>query len=129
MKSSREAQRTARQLLRFCLVEGRFSDDRARDVIGKLVGRNALTTLEAFARLVRLEKARRHAVVESAMPAGAAINDEILASLRAKYGADVTAEFHTNPALIGGLRVKLGSDVYDGSVRARLDSLSKAISR
>lgn len=129
MKSSREAQRTARQLLRFCLVDGRFSDDRARDVGTKLVGRNALTTLEAFARLVRLEKARRHAVVESAIPAGAAMNDEILASLRAKYGADITAEFQTNPALIGGLRIKLGSDVYDGSVRARLDSLTNALSR
>ncbi len=129
MKSNRAAHRTARQLLRFCLVDGRFSDDRARDVMNKLVGRNALTTLEAFARLVRLEKARRHAIVESAIPAGAAVNADILASLQAKYGADITAEFQTNPALIGGLRIKLGSDVYDGSVRARLDSLTNSLSR
>jgi F-type H+-transporting ATPase subunit delta len=41
----------------------------------------------------------------------------------------VTAEFQTNPELIGGLRVKLGSDVFDGSIRARLDALATAVSR
>ena len=129
MKSRREALRTARQLLRFCMHEGSFSDERARLVIGKLTGKSDVGTLEAFARFVRLEKARRHAIVESATPADATLQNEILASLRARYGADVTAEFQTNATLIGGLRVKLGSDVFDGSVRGRLDALAEAVSR
>jgi F-type H+-transporting ATPase subunit delta len=36
----------------------------------------------------------------------------------------VDIAFGQNPALIGGLRVKVGSDVYDGSVRAKLESLA-----
>ena len=129
MKSSREAQRTARQLLRFCMEDGIFSDDRARMVMAKLGGKSDIAVLEAFARFVRLEKQRRHAIVESATPADAKTQGDILAGLRARYGADVTAEFQTTPELIGGLRVKLGSDVFDGSIRARLDRLAAAVSR
>lgn len=129
MKSSREAQRTARQLFRFCMEDGRFSDERARQVMAKLVGKSDVAVLESFARFVRLEKQRRHAIVESATPADAKTQGEILAGLRARYGTDVTAEFLTNPGLIGGLRVKLGSDVFDGSIRARLDALASAVSR
>ena len=129
MKSSREALRTARQLFRFCMEDGRFSDERARQVLAKLTGKSDLGTLEAFTRLVRLEKVRRHAVVESATALDAALQAEIVSDLKARYGQDVTATFETNPGLIGGLRVKLGSDVYDGSVRARLDALAAAVSR
>ena len=34
--------------------------------------------------------------------------------------------FDQNPALIGGLRVKVGSDVYDGSIQARLKALAES---
>jgi F-type H+-transporting ATPase subunit delta len=43
--------------------------------------------------------------------------------LNRKYGAGLNIAFTQNPALLGGLRVQVGSDVYDGSVRARLDAL------
>lgn len=129
MKSSREAQRTARQLFRFCMEDGRFSDERARKVMAKLGGKSDVGILEAFARFVRLEKQRRHAIVESAAALDTTLQNEILSGLRARYGSDVTAEFQVNTTLIGGLRIKLGSDVYDGSVRARLDALSAAVAR
>jgi F-type H+-transporting ATPase subunit delta len=113
------------------MVDGVLSDERIRLVAGKLMAEKAaglLQTLQAFERLVRLEKARRHAIVESATESTPALRDAILADLKAKYGADVTAEFAVTPGLIGGLRVKLGSDVYDGSVRARLDRLAESVS-
>jgi F-type H+-transporting ATPase subunit delta len=37
----------------------------------------------------------------------------------------VSTSFAENPALIGGMRVKIGSDVYDGSVRAALEALEE----
>lgn len=132
MKSNRAAQRFARQLFRFCMVDGVLSDDRIRMVAAKLAtenGKGVVHTLQAFDRLVRLEKSRRHAIVECAVEATPDLKAAITAELKAKYGADVTAEFATEPKLLGGLRIKLGSDVYDGSVRARLDRLAESVSR
>ena len=47
--------------------------------------------------------------------------------LARRYGPAIETTFRENPALIAGLRVKVGSDVYDGSVRARLDTLEARI--
>ena len=44
-------------------------------------------------------------------------------NLRAKYGKDLSTEFKVSPELLGGLRIKVGSDVFDGSVRERLNRL------
>ena len=130
MKSNREIQRQARQLFRACLVDGRLDDDRLRQEVATLKQakpRGVVAVLATLHRLVRLEKQRHHAVVESATPADAALQDRIVADLRARFGPDVTAEFRTSPGLIGGLRIRLGSDVLDGSVKARLDQLADAI--
>ena len=43
--------------------------------------------------------------------------------LRAQYGKDLSTEFKVSPELLGGLRIKVGSDVIDGSVRERLNRL------
>ena len=51
-----------------------------------------------------------------------------MADLRKKYGKDLTFDFQTNPDLLGGMRVKVGSDVWDGSVRARLQQLEDTFS-
>ena len=47
--------------------------------------------------------------------------------LRRRYGNDLTAEFKVNPELLGGMRVKVGSDVWDGSVKARLTELKNRL--
>ena len=129
MKSNREIQRQARQLFRACLVDGRLDDDRLRQEVATLkqAKPRGVAVLATLHRLVRLEKQRHHAVVESATPADAALQDRIVADLRARFGPDVTAEFRTSPGWIGGLRIRLGSDVLDGSVKARLDQLADAI--
>jgi F-type H+-transporting ATPase subunit delta len=41
------------------------------------------------------------------------------------YGPGLKISYTENPALIGGMRIKAGSDVYDGSVRARLAALEQ----
>ena len=64
------------------------------------------------------------ATIESAADLGAAEKTAILDTIRTKYGADVSSEFKTIPALIGGLRIQVGSDVVDASVRSRLDRLA-----
>jgi F-type H+-transporting ATPase subunit delta len=50
----------------------------------------------------------------------------IQSDLARLYGPGISASFAERPALIGGMRIKVGSDVYDGSVKAGLDALEKS---
>ena len=72
---------------------------------------------------MRLERDRHTAVVESAAPLAGSVRDTVQAGLTRVYGRGLETSFGQNPALIGGMRIKVGSDVYDGSVRARLAAL------
>jgi len=108
-------------------VNGAFDEARARTVAGHLAAsrtRGALPLLEAFHRLVRLDRDRHAAVVESAAPLDEALRAQVRSGLARVYGGTIDASFAENPALIGGMRIKVGSDVYDGSVRARLAELA-----
>jgi len=49
--------------------------------------------------------------------------------LKAKYGSDLATDFKINPDLLGGLRIKIGSDVWDGSVRNRLTRLGEELAQ
>lgn len=130
MKISREARRTARELFRLSLVNGHVNASRAEEISTALVTerpRSYLAILKELTRLVRLELSKRHAVIESAAALDAASIQEITGNLQKKFGSDITTEFLINPALLGGLRIKLGSDVWDGSISSRLATLSKLI--
>ena len=85
--------------------------------------RHTLSVLKDYQRLVRMELARRHAVIESATLLTVETAAGILEHLRARFGGDLTHEFKVNPALLGGVRIQLGSDVWDGSVSGRLELL------
>lgn len=87
--------------------------------------RHYLDVLKDYQRLVRLEFEKRHAVIESATPLNRSLGDQIVNTLRARYGDDVTTEFRTNPELLGGLRIRVGNNVLDGSVRNRLNRLQE----
>ncbi|MFZ4682157.1 MAG: F0F1 ATP synthase subunit delta [Terrimicrobiaceae bacterium] len=130
MKISRESRRTARELFKLSLVDGHVDASRATEISGRLADekpRDFLQILKEFTRLIRLELAKRHAIVESAAALDAATKSDIETNLKHKFGPDITAEFHTTPALLGGLRIKLGSDVWDGSVSGRLAALSQQL--
>jgi F-type H+-transporting ATPase subunit delta len=126
MKSTRRTRRAARQLYRLCVVDGRFDDGRARLVADRLAAsgrRGALPVLSGFLRLVRLDRDRRLARIESATTLDPAARQRIQSGLTRVYGEALETSFAENPALIGGVRIKVGSDVYDGSIRAKLAAL------
>jgi F-type H+-transporting ATPase subunit delta len=127
MKSNRKIARSARRLFRLCLVNGVLDEARTREVARRIAlsgRRGSRAILSNFLRLVRLDLARRVAMVESAAPLPDDVRESVAAGLARTYGAGVTATFAVNPALVGGMRIKVGSDVYDGSVRARLAALA-----
>jgi F-type H+-transporting ATPase subunit delta len=88
--------------------------------------RGWLAALTHFKRLVKLEVDRRTARVESATVLDAAQQDQVKLKLGQLYGAGLSFEFQQNAALLGGLRIRVGSDVYDGSVEARLAGLEQS---
>jgi F-type H+-transporting ATPase subunit delta len=126
MKTNRRIRRTARQLFRLCMVDGTLDADRARRVAQRIAAsrrRGALDVLVGFQRLVRLDRGRHTARVESATPLEADLRENVRAGLTSRYGPGLETSFEHNPALIGGMRIVVGSDVYDGSVRGRLAAL------
>ena len=71
-------------------------------------------------RLARLDQARWAAHIESAVPLDRGECEALDAMLAQRYGDGLTTTFDVNPALIGGVRIAVGSEVYDASIRARL---------
>ncbi len=127
-KSTRRARVEARRLFRACVVGGLLDEDRARIAVKRLAAarpRGALAILAELHRLTRLDRERHRAVVESAM----ALDPDLMRSVETRvvrsYGSATSTVFVHNPGLIGGMRVKIGSDVYDGSVRGALHALAR----
>jgi F-type H+-transporting ATPase subunit delta len=128
MKTNRRARREARRLYRACVVHGLLDEGRARQVAERVAGarrRGSLPILAHFQRLVSLDRARHTAVVESATPLSPDLRATVEAGVTRAYGPGVRTSFADSPALIGGMRVRVGSDVYDGSVRSALLTLEE----
>ena len=127
MKISKQARREAKQLFRCCIVNGRLNDDRAKQAVTQVIAqkpRGYVGILNHFQRLVKLDVEQHTAHVESATPLADDFKSRVTANLTARHGAGLNLTFTTNPGLIGGMRIKLGSDVFDGSVQAKLASLA-----
>jgi F-type H+-transporting ATPase subunit delta len=127
MKLSREARRQARELFAITMVDGRLDTSRLKTIFGEVAEkkpRSYMQILKELTRLVRLELASHHAIIESATQLDPSNIQKFEAGLTARFG-ELTTEFRLNPALIGGLRVQIGSDVWDGSVQARLEAIKQ----
>ena len=128
MKISKQAQREARQLFRSCLVNSRLDEGRVRQTITLLAEkkpRGYVGILSRLHRLVKLELEQHTASVESAVALPADLQAQVGQRLKGIYG-ELNLSFAQNPALIGGLRIQVGSDLYDGSVKTRLEKLQQS---
>ncbi len=129
MKGTKQSRRLAKQLFKSCQVDDRLNADRVRKAVRLLIEqkpRGYFGILQNLQRLVKLDEASRSARVESAVALGHAQQQDVRNSLKRLKGGDVTVAFATNPGLIGGMRVKVGDDVFDGSVKTRLATLSES---
>ncbi|KAB2653524.1 MAG: F0F1 ATP synthase subunit delta [Verrucomicrobia bacterium] len=130
MKISKQARRDSKRLFNVCKVGGVLDEGRVRQTVTAVIAqkpRGFVGILSHFQRLVKLDIERRSAHIESAVVASDALQSSVKANLAGRYGQGLNVSFTVNPSLIGGLRVKVGSDVYDGSVKARLAELEAAM--
>ncbi|MBL9170113.1 MAG: F0F1 ATP synthase subunit delta [Verrucomicrobiales bacterium] len=129
MKISKNARRDAKSLFTCCKVNGILDEAKVRQAVTSVIAqkpRGYVGVLSHFQRLVKLEVAKRTARVESAVAITPAIQANIERSLIQKYGPGLTTTYSQNAALIGGLKIQVGSDVYDGSIQARLNALDES---
>lgn len=126
MKVSKESRKGASALLKSCLNAGVLDEGKVSQVLQALTERQPTglsQILREYHRLVRLHIDRRTAVVESAQSLPAAQQTNLRSSLSRRFGADLRFEFRVNPELIGGIKIRVGSEVFEASVKERLNRL------
>jgi F-type H+-transporting ATPase subunit delta len=129
MKSRKHIRRDAKRIFRLCLADGALDETRVRTVVNRLAEssrRDRFALLAQFHRLVYLECQSHTAIVESSSPLPENLAARVQADLVRTYGRNLTISFAQTPALIGGMRIRVGSDVYDDSVRRRLAALESS---
>ncbi len=130
MKISKEIRQLTRSLVRDSYVNGALDRERI-GAIGRAIlekkPRNYAQILKNYHRLLRLELDKKRVTIESASELDPEAGRKIVAGLEKNYGTGLTTEFVVNPALLGGVRVRVGSDVWDSSVRNRLERLRQKL--
>jgi F-type H+-transporting ATPase subunit delta len=130
MKINKETRQQSKDLLRASFTDGRLDNGRIASLVMSLIKkkpRNYIKVLESYRRLLRLEVEKRTATIETATELASEAGAKIVANLKAKYGNDLTARFVVNKELLGGMRIRVGSDVWDSTVRNRLHRLQQQL--
>ena len=130
MKINREIRQLSREMLRASFTDGQLDPGRISSLVDSLIAKKPryyVEVLKNYRRLVRLELEKRRTRIETASELDSATSSELVANLKKKYGGDLKAEFVVNPELLGGMRIRVGSDVWDGTVRNRLERLQQEL--
>ena len=106
-------------------------DPLTRNFIGVLAGNRRLSKLpdviRSFTLLASRHRGELTAEVTSARPLDGAQVDAIKQNLRTRMGRDIAVDLNVDPAILGGLVVKIGSQMIDSSIRTKLNSLAHAM--
>jgi F-type H+-transporting ATPase subunit delta len=132
MNASRESRKTARQLFKASFTDGKLDSEKVRNIVQTITAakpRHYVDILKNYHRLIRLETEKHRALIESATPLSPETSNRVVRDLQRRYGTDLTTSFKINPDLIGGLRIKVGNDVWDASVANRLERLKEQFNR
>jgi F-type H+-transporting ATPase subunit delta len=130
VKVRKEIRQAARDLVRASFAGGTLNREKVHAIVQSIIDkkpRSYIQLLEDYRRLLRLELDKRRATIESATALDPAVNREIVSGLEKKYGTGLTTEYVINRSLLGGVRVRVGSDVWDSSVRNRLERLEQQL--
>ena len=127
---SKKALLLARQLFKLSLENGSVSPERVSGALAYLEKNrpaNPVMVLKAYRRLIATELGRSQALVEHAGAIAGTVLESLTSALTAKYKRRITATATANPALIAGLRVRVGDDLYEASVSGQLAALAETV--
>ena len=130
MKINKEIRRLSREMLRASFTDGQLDPGRIASLVDSLIARkprNCVAIVQNYRRLLRLELEKRRARIETASDVDREATSTVIENLKKRYGDDLTTEFVVDPQLLGGMRIRVGSDVWDGTVRNRLERLQQQL--
>ncbi|HSB25091.1 MAG TPA: F0F1 ATP synthase subunit delta [Burkholderiaceae bacterium] len=106
-------------------------DPKVQNLLRTVVDNGRLAALPEIAAqfnaLVKSRSGTSDATIESAFPIDAAQLQQVVAALEKRFGRKLNASVVVDPELIGGIRVVVGDEVLDTSVRARLEKMRLAL--
>ncbi len=106
-------------------------DPTTKNFLGVLAQNRRLGELPAIIRAFRMLAARHRGEVSADVASAHPLSDDQVAELkqqlRQRVGREVSVELHVDPALLGGLVVRIGSQMIDSSIRTRLNTLAHAM--
>jgi len=113
------------------LQKGLSLDPRVGNLLRTVIDNGRLAALPEvaaqFARLVNSQSGVSDAAVESAFPIEGGALAEVVATLEKRFARKLNATVTVVPELIGGIRVTVGDEVLDTSVKARLEQMKVAL--
>ena len=130
MAANKQTKLLAKRLFRLSFAHGQLSAEQVAGVLGyieKSAPRHPLTLLKLYHRAVATEFAKSRALVEHAGPVSDATLQLIGQAMTRKYQRPVTASGRPSPQLLAGLRIRVGSDLYESTVAGQLATLSAAV--
>jgi F-type H+-transporting ATPase subunit delta len=102
-----------------------------RKFLGTLLEAGQLDQLDAilveFEQLARRKPERQVAQVKSAVPLTEAEKQDLHARLTDRFGPDLELQLDVDPSLIGGIYVRVGDQVIDGSIAGKLSALREQL--
>lgn len=130
MKISKASNEFANRVYRMCTENGTLNEEKLSRSISFLSENRPNDyrgVLMALRKLVRLDVDERTVYVESAINLSAEETERVKTSITKKHGENLLFNFRTNPELIGGMKVRVGSQVYDGSVLSKINRLANSL--
>lgn len=106
-------------------------DPLSTNFLGVLAKNGRLAQLGAVIRAFDMLAARHRGEIKAEVTSAHPLDDDQVAALRAnlksRMGRDIAVDMNVDPAILGGLVVKIGSQMIDGSIRTKLNSLATAM--
>jgi F-type H+-transporting ATPase subunit delta len=106
-------------------------DPLSANFLGVLAKNGRLGQLGAVIRAFDMLAARHRGEIKAEVTSAHPLDDDQVAALRAnlksRMGRDIAVDMNVDPAILGGLVVQIGSQMIDGSIRTKLDTLAQAM--
>lgn len=108
-------------------------DPMVLNMVGLLLSRQSIDLLpeikKEYQSLLDESLGRVYAAVTSAVPMSTEQQSRLRSSLSSALEKDVVLDVREDPGIIGGLTVRVGDQIIDGSVRAKLEALRQRLAR